>query len=103
MPTGLGVLSGAWDTGSGYPAPMATYLVIVQRGEESGCFQALAATFQKEPEVTICCDRRQTARRLARRRPRGTPDRRRRRDRRGPPPFSWSALDFLVTTAEAPR
>ena len=82
---------------------MATYLVIVRRGEESGCFQALAATFQKEPEVTVCWDRRQVTRRLERRR-RSRPEARRRTlDRRGPPPFSWSVLDFLVTTGEAPR
>ena len=82
---------------------MPTYLVIVRRGEESGCFRALAGTFQKEPEVTICWDRRQTARRLERRRRPRPETRRRPRNRRGPPPFSWSALDFLVTTAEAPR
>ena len=77
-------------------------LVIVRRGE-SGRFRALETTFHEDPKVTICWDRRQAARRLARRRPRGTPDRRHSRDRRGPPPFTWSALDFLVTTGEAPR
>ena len=77
-------------------------LVIVRRGE-SGRFRALETTSHEDPKVTICWDRRQAARRLARRRPRGTPDRRHSRDRRGPAPFTWSALDFLVTTGEAPR
>jgi hypothetical protein len=77
-------------------------LVIVRRGEPAR-FRALETTFHEDPKVTICWDRRQAARRLERRRPRGTADRRRTRDRRRPPPFTWSALDFLVTTAEAPR
>jgi hypothetical protein len=82
-----------------YPAGM---LVIVRRGE-SGRFRALETTFHEDPKVTICWDRRQAARRHERTRLRGTPDRRRLQDRRGPPPVTWSALDFLVTTGEAPR
>jgi hypothetical protein len=80
---------------------MAAHLVIVRRGEP-GRFRALETTFHGEPEVTILWDRRKGARRLGRRRHR-TADRRRTRDRRGPPPVTWFALDFLVTTGEAPR
>ena len=76
------------------------YLVIVRRGDP-GRFEALAAGFHGTPEVTICWDRRQEERRVGRGQP-STPDRRQTRDRRGPPPASWAALDFLITTGGQP-
>ena len=76
---------------------MVAYLVIVRRGDP-GRFEALFAGFHGTPEVTICWDRRQEERRGGP----PTPDRRHNRDRRGPPPASWAALDFVMTTAEAP-
>jgi hypothetical protein len=81
---------------------MAGYLVIVRRGEPDR-FQALETIFETDPEVTVCWDRRQAWRRLGRQPPPDAPDRRRTRDRRRPPPVTWTALDFVVATGEAPR
>ena len=79
---------------------MVAYLVIVRRGDP-GRFEALFAGFHGTPEVTIGWDRRQEERRVGRGRP-PTPERRL-QDRRGPLPASWAALDFLITTGEAPQ
>ena len=73
---------------------MAGWFVIIRRGA-AGRFGARATAFQTEPDVTICWDRRQGERRTQRIVPQH--ERRLGRARRGRPPMTWDALDFLVT------
>jgi hypothetical protein len=75
--------------------------IVIVRRWKTGRFGALAAAFSGEPEVTILWDRRQHDRR---RDPgAGEVERRDGRDRRGLPPSTWSAMDFLVTRGDTPR
>ncbi len=69
------------------------FLVIVRRGQ-ADCFTILAATFARDL-VQVIWDRRIEERRGV---THPSPQERRRRVRRGPPPASWSGLDYLVVT-----
>jgi hypothetical protein len=69
------------------------FLVIVRRGQADR-FTILAETFARNP-VQVIWDRRTEERRGV---THPSPQERRRRVRRGPPPESWSVLDYLVVT-----
>ncbi len=72
-------------------------LMIVRRGQLDR-FLSLRDTFGREPiHAQVIWDRRKGERRAS---SETAPAERRRRDRRGAPPSTWTALDFLVVRKE---
>jgi hypothetical protein len=69
------------------------FLVIVRRGQAER-FTLLAETFARDPVQVIWDRRTEEGRGLTH----PSPQERRRRVRRGRPPESWTAMDFLVVT-----